>query len=423
MEEVSFAVNDHFEDFIFNWDYKDYFLVGGYGSSKSYHVATKILLKLQQEKRKCLVVREVYDTIRDSCYSLFEDIVTAMGLEDEIKFKSSPMKILFPNGSQIIFKGLDKPAKLKSINGVSIVWLEECSECKYAAFKELRGRLRHLTDTNHIICSTTPVEKANWTYSHYFIDEENDNIVLNDDELYEKRVVITNNTYYHHSTCDDNYYLPQDYIEELEKMKTYDIDLYRVARLGRYGVNGTRVLPQFQVMPDEWIQEQVGRISSRWYRYGMDFGFETSYNALISMAIDDENKDLYIFNQYYKNKMTDDKTAIEIADYKDKLITADCAEPKTIKYYQQQGFRMRKCKKFAGSRLQNTKKVKRFRNIYCSDACKDVVKELKNLTYATDAKGNIIYDEFNIDPHSFSAIWYGLDDYEVADLKRTYNSR
>ena len=79
-------------------------------------------------------------------------------------------------------------------------------------------------------------------------------------------------------------------------MKTYDIDLYRVARLGRYGVNGTRVLPQFQVMPDEWIQEQVGGISSRWYRYGMDFGFETSYNALISMAIDDENKDLYIFN-------------------------------------------------------------------------------------------------------------------------------
>lgn len=423
MEEVNFAVNDHFEDFIFNWDYKDYFLVGGYGSSKSYHVATKILLKLQQEKRKCLVVREVYDTIRDSCYSLFEDIVAAMGLEDEIQFKSSPMKILFPNGSQIIFKGLDKPAKLKSINGVSIVWLEECSECKYAAFKELRGRLRHLTDTNHIICSTNPVEKANWTYAHYFIDEENENIVLSDDELYDKRVVITNNTYYHHSTCDDNYYLPQDYIEELEKMKTYDSDLYRVARLGRYGVNGTRVLPQFKVMPDEWVQQQIGGISERWYRYGMDFGFETSYNALISMVIDDVNKDLYIFNQYYKNKMTDDKTAIEIADYKGKLITADCAEPKTIRYYQQQGFKMRKCKKFAGSRLQNTKKIKRFRNIYCSDACKDVVKELKNLTYATDAKGNIIYDEFNIDPHSFSAIWYGLDDYEVADLKRTFNSR
>ena len=63
--ELNVVANDHFEDFIFNWDYKFYFLVGGYGSSKSYHVATKLLLKLLQEKRKALVVREVYETIRD----------------------------------------------------------------------------------------------------------------------------------------------------------------------------------------------------------------------------------------------------------------------------------------------------------------------------------------------------------------------
>ena len=155
----------------------------------------------------------------------------------------------------------------------------------------------------------------------------------------------------------------------------------------------------------------------------MDFGFETSYNALISIAIDDKNKDLYIFDEYYKNKMTDDKTAIEIASYKDKLITADSAEPKTIKYYQQQGFKMRKCKKFAGSRLQNTKKIKRFRHIYCSDKCKNTIRELKNLTYAKKKNGELIYDEFNIDPHTLSAIWYALDNYEVTDLKRTYNSR
>ena len=418
MEEVSFAVNDHFEDFIFNWDYKDYFLVGGYGSSKSYHVATKILLKLQQEKRKCLVVREVYDTIRDSCYSLFEDIVTAMGLEDEIKFKSSPMKILFPNGSQIIFKGLDKPARLKSINGVSIVWLEECSECKYAAFKELRGRLRHLTDTNHIICSTNPVEKANWTYSHYFIDEENDNIVLNDDELYEKRVVITNNTYYHHSTCEDNAFLPQSYINELEQMKEYDYDLYRVAKLGHYGVNGEKVLPQFKVLEHSKVMDKISKFPNRLIKYGLDFGFVTSYNALISIGIDEANKDLYIFNEYYTKGKTDIEISEDIKDYKDKLIVADNAEQKSIAFYRQQGFKMIPCKKFAGSRLQNTKKVKRFKNIYCSDECKHTIKELKNLTYKKDRKGNIIEDEFNIDPHTFSAIWYALDGYEVSDLKQ-----
>ena len=105
---VEKEVNPHFEDFIFNWDYKFYFLVGGYGSSKSYHVALKLILKLLQEKRTALVVREVFDTIRDSCYSLLEEIITDMGLDDKIKCVTSPMQVKFPNGSKIIFKGMDR---------------------------------------------------------------------------------------------------------------------------------------------------------------------------------------------------------------------------------------------------------------------------------------------------------------------------
>ena len=81
----SFVVNDHFEDFIFNWDCKFYFLVGGYGSSKSYHVATKLLLKLMQEKRKALVIREVYDTIRDSCFSLLKEVALNMDIYENLK--------------------------------------------------------------------------------------------------------------------------------------------------------------------------------------------------------------------------------------------------------------------------------------------------------------------------------------------------
>ncbi len=78
---------------------------------------------------------------------------------------------------------------------------------------------------------------------------------------------------------------------------------------------------------------------------------------------------------------------------------------------------MKPAKKFQGSRLQYTKKVKRFKKIICSDQCPDVVRELKDLTFKVDKDGNIIEDEFNIDPHTFSAIWYGLDDYEVSSLK------
>ena len=73
-------VSPAFEDFIFNWDYETYLLIGGYGSGKSYHIAFKLILKLLEQKRKALVVRQVYDTIYESCYDLFCEILDDMNL-------------------------------------------------------------------------------------------------------------------------------------------------------------------------------------------------------------------------------------------------------------------------------------------------------------------------------------------------------
>lgn len=420
-------VNPHFEDFLFDWNQKFQFLVGGYGSSKSYHAALKIILKLLQEKRTALVVREVYETHKDSTYSLFTEIIDELGLLDDsgrkkvakgkIRPKESPYELRFSNGSKIIFKGMDKPKKLKSINNISLIWLEECSEIKYEGFKELIGRLRHPKLKLHMLLSTNPVGEDNWTFKHFFKDDTNDRLVLDDEELYEKRTIVVGDTYYHHSVADDNLFLPQSYIDQLEEIKEYDPDLHRVARKGRFGINGKLVLPQFEKRPHDDVMAAIRAIQSPILKNGMDFGFVESYNAIVRMAVDHKKKYLYIYWQYYKNNMTDDQTAEEIADLKKVLIKADSAEPKTIKYYRQLGFRMKAARKFAGSRLQYTKKVKRFKKIICSDQCPDVVRELKNLTFAVDKDGNIIEDEFNIDPHTFSAIWYGLDDYDVATLK------
>lgn len=416
--EVLKEVNPHFEDFLFDWDYKFYFLVGGYGSSKSYHIALKIILKLLQEKRTCLVVRDVYDTIRDSCFSLFTEICTDMNLERQVRFTNSPMQMRFPNGSKILFRGLDKPGKLKSINNISLVWIEECSEIKYAGFKELLGRLRHPTLRLHMLLSTNPVSRSNWTYKHFFKAQG-----LDDHELYKKRVIKRGNIYYHHSVADDNLFLPAEYIDQLDDLENYDTDLYRVARLGQFGVNGLLVLPQFEVQPHEQVMQAVERIPRKYKRVGMDFGFESSYNAVLRMAIDHENKWLYIYWEYYRNHMTDDETADALSEFVEtrERIKADSAEPKAIRYYQKRGFNMVATHKSNGgtrhSRLDNTRKMKRFRRIICSDHCRHCIDELKELTYAVDRDNEIIPDEFNIDPHTFSAMWYGLDDYDVADLK------
>lgn len=433
-------INPRFEQFIFDWDYSFYFLVGSYGSSKSYHTALKIILKLMHEKRKALIIREVFDTLKESCFDLLCEILDSMDFlsanvrrtKGEIRAiaTSNPMLILFPNGSKIIFKGMDKPQKIKSINGVSIVWLEEASEIKYSGFKEITLRLRIPEGRIYYFLTTNPVGAENWTYKYFFknIDDSGkEHVILDDIRLYRLKTIVKNGVYYHHSVPEDNLFLQQSYIRQLDAMKEYDEDLYRIARLGQYGINGMRVLPQFIVAnTHEEVMSKVKEIPRNYRFVGMDFGFEVSYNAIIKMAVDDKAKILYLYWEYYKNHMTDDMTIKDLEKedgLKEDLIIADSAEPKAIKYFQQCGFKMRPCRKATnngvGSRLQNVKKIKRFKKIICSPELKNSIRELRTLSYVKDNKGEFIYDEFNIDSHIFSAMWYGLDLYNVSDIKES----
>lgn len=446
-KEIMVEISERFADYVSDWDYETYLLVGAYGSSKSYNTALKIILKLLQEKRKALIVREVYDTLKESCYDLIYEILDSMDLVTEDKreakehsmvyTKMSPLEFVFPNGSKIIFRGMDKPAKVKSINGVSIVWLEECSEIKYEGYKELLGRIRTPKVSLHFLLSCNPVDKSNWVYKHFFKREDEDTgeevTILDDEVLYERRTVVKNGVYYHHSLPEDNPFLPKEYIKRLDDIQMYDKFLYRIARWGRFGPSGIRVLPQFTVASNaRKFKEDVRAIPREYHFYGFDFGFEESYNAVVWMAVDTRLQYLYIYDEEYINHITDDKmanqdkmvrlreqqqSALDNGEFINPLV-ADNEDPKAIKYYRQQGYYIRPCKnKFAGSRLSNTRKVKRFRKIICSPKCKNTIRELRDLTYYKDAKGNTIYDKFNIDPHTFSAIWYGLDTYMVSDLK------
>ena len=440
---VNMNVSNRFASFLTDWDYEQYLLLGGYGSGKSYHVATKIILKLIEEKRTALVTRQVRDTIKDSCFALFKEILSNMDLlsadttnktkrtDNKVIAVSSPMEIRFPNGSRIIFKGLDNPEKIKSIHGVSIVWIEECSEIRYEAYTELLGRVREPNMSLHFILSCNPVGKENWVYNTFFThtDEKGKEKTIQDEnEFYRRRTIVNkkNGVYYHHSLPDDNPFLPASYIRRLDALKQTDKQLWVVARWGRFGANGTRVLPNFTVAKDaKQFKNKINSISAQYHFFGLDFGFEESYNALISCCVDDKNKILYIYDEVYMNHITDDRfsqrtdvrSVAERAGRCEKPICADSAEPKTIQFYRQQGFNMYGAKKYIGSRLQNTKKIKRFKKIVCSPKCKNTIRELKDLTYAKDSKGNAIYDEFNIDPHTFSALWYALDTYTVADIK------
>lgn len=442
-----------FDSYIFDWDYETYVLPGSYGSGKSYHTAFKIILKLLLEKRKALVVREVFETIKESTFDLFYEIMDEMDLlsdgtnirrdrKNKVIARVSPMSFTFPNGSKIIFKGMDKPSKIKSINGVSIVWLEEPTEIKYDGYKELLGRIRTPNVSMHFILTFNTVGRENWTYRHFFVrltDEGEEIPVIDEKRLYDKKILVKENTYYLHTVVDDNPWAPAEYIRRLDEIKSYDYPLYMVARWGMWGPTGTRVLPQFVVaQKSHKMKERVKELGIEHMYFGFDFGFEESYNAVVCMTVDTERGTLYVWDEIYMNQITDDQFASipEMQHLKRRLndinnqgvgksLIADSSDPKAITYYRQQGFQIRGSRnRFAGSRLSNTRKIKRFKRIVVSPKCKNTIRELKDLTYKKDSKGNVIYDQFNIDPHTFSAIWYGLDTVTVADIKETqFNTR
>lgn len=439
---IDINVSQRFMSFLNDWDYEKYLLIGGYGSGKSDVIATKLVLKLLQEKRTVLVTRAVKDTIKDSCFALFKKVLTRMNLLAEgttyhnksgtkVVAISSPLELRFPNGSKVIFRGTDDTEKLKSIDGVSIAWMEECSEMTYDAYKEILGRVREPGVTCHFILSCNPVGKENWVYTNFFVHMDNkgkEHTIQDPEQLYKRRTIVnpSNGVYYHHSVPDDNPFLPESYIKRLDELRFTDPRLWTVARWGRFGANGIRVLPRFCVAKDAAsFKKAVINIPAAYHFFGLDFGFETSYNALLACAVDDANKILYIYDEVYMNHITDDKfcklpEVLRIkqrAERCDKAIAADAAEPKTIQFYRQQGYSMYGAKKYAGSRLQNTKKLKRFNKIICSPLCINTIRELRDLTYKKDSRGNAIYDVFNIDPHTMSALWYALDTYTVSDLK------
>lgn len=425
--DIDVKISDRFSSYIMDWDYEKYLVIGGYGSGKSQATAQKIVLKLLQEKRTCLVVRNVFTTIKDSCFEILKQIVSDMDLlsfkdkdKNKIVFVKSPMEVRFPNGSRIIFRGMDNTEKIKSIHGVSIVWMEECSELNYKDYTEILGRVRQPNMTLHFILTCNPVGRENWVYDLFFThtEKKEDKIikktVQDEEELYRRKTLVNkkNGVYYHHSTVDDNPFLPQSYIDNLEELKYIDESLYQVARFGKFGANGIKVLPNFTVATNaKEFKAVVHRIPSKFHFFGFDFGFETSFNALISCCVDDAEKVLYIYDEVYMNNITDDKFSKrdDVQKVKersialDKPIICDSAEPKTIKYYRQEGFYVKKCKKYIGSRLQNTKKIKRFKKIVCSPRCVNTIIELKDLVYAKDTKDEPIYDQFNIDPHTFKS--------------------
>ena len=161
-----FRVPEAFKDlFITKSRYKVYY--GGRGSGKSFNFASALIFKASQEKIRILCAREIQKSINESVHSILTKQIEALGLLD--KFTITDRSISCVNGSEFIFEGLFRNQnKIKSLDGIKYVWVEEAESISEESWDLLIPTIRE--NDSEIWVSFNPRFKEDDTYKRFILN-------------------------------------------------------------------------------------------------------------------------------------------------------------------------------------------------------------------------------------------------------------
>lgn len=355
------------------------------GSAKSYFITQKLIVRACREQIKILVCRRTATTIRNTCFSLFKDILTKWKLTPYVRIRESDFNIKFPNGSEIIFIGLDEETKLLSLNNIGCIFIEETFEVPKSIVEQLNLRLRGKTPNQQIIMAFNPISKNHWLYDFCEVEPPSSFI-------------------FSHSTYKDNPFLNAEYVAELEELYIRNPQKARIFCDGEWGVDNELLVYT------NWTTEafDVLDLVAKGYecRIGLDEGF-TDASAIVSTLYDKASHTIYVFDEFYKSGVQLDDIANALADMRanKNIIWCDNSAPRLIDYLRRQGFSAKPCIKGADSVVAGIMFLQNHR-IIVHPKCVNVIKELENYSYIKDKNGNITDKTTHEYSHSLDALRY-----------------
>lgn len=350
---------------------------GGSSSGKSYFIAQRTVLDMIKGGRNFLICRNVANTIRKSIFNELVKAISNMELTKYFKINQSDLYITcLLNSYQILFCGLDDVEKVKSITPqkgvITDIIIEEATEIEYRSYKQLNKRLRGKINLNkRMVLLFNPIYNTHWIYKEFFTRWDDTKTIYQDEKLF-----ILKTWYIHNS------FLSNDDIFELEnETDKYYKDVYT---FGNWGVLGNIIFKN-------WSKEDLSNYNFDNCDCGLDFGFGADPAAWVKTKWNKGKNTLYILKSAGGNGLSDDEmmNLIRLNDYDNELIIADSAEPKSIKYYSQQGFRIQGAKKGKGSLEFSYKWLMRIK-IIVDIKCQDVINELTIHKWKEDKNGNAL---------------------------------
>lgn len=338
---------------------------GGAGSGKSYSQAQQEIIRCLQKKEKILIIRKFSTTLKDSVISLIITILNSWGLDKYYLENKTDRHIRFltGTGSEMLFKGLDDSEKIKSIAGITRVWIEEATEISRDDFNQLNLRLRG-AENLQITLTFNPIDDEHWIKSHFF----------DNPDVREKTTIIK--TTYH-----DNKFIDQAYKAELENYLTIDKNYHKIYARGEWGgqTEGRIFAP--------W--EEVNEFPDIDHWYGLDFGFSNDPTAIVKTAR--ANSRIYFDEMLYRTGMTnsDIAGAFKSWGYRNELVICDSAEPKSIEELRRLGINAIGADKGKGSIMAGIDNLKRTKVLITSRST-NLIKENKYYQWQQDKNGKFL---------------------------------
>lgn len=261
-------------------------LMGGGGSGKSVFATQKIIYRMISEQgsgkkpaHRILVLRKVAKTLRDSVFAELCNSIRQWGLSPLFKIpsgRSSELYIRCHNGNEIIFAGLDDVEKLKSIQGVTNIWIEEASELDAGDFRQLDIRLRGSTlYYKQIILTFNPIDINHWLKKEFFDVQKARSTTLRTNYL-------------------NNRFLDEAAIQVLLAFKDLDPYYYSVYALGEWGVYGKTIFPA------AIVNQRISELRQRKPLKVGFFAFEYENDKIVDDSIrwvDDEDGFIKIYEE------------------------------------------------------------------------------------------------------------------------------
>lgn len=390
------------------WRFKGRYRVckGSRASKKSKTTALNNITRLMEyPQANLLCVRKTYRTLKDSCFTELKWAIHRLGVDAWWDIKESPLEMTYkPTGQKILFRGLDDPLKVTSITvevGVLCwLWIEEAYEVSSEAdFDTLDESIRGEVPPGlfkQITLTFNPWNEHHWI-KHRFFDAAPDPDIL----------AMTTNY-----TCNE--WLDEADKKVFETMKQNNPRRYRVAGLGDWGIVDGLVYENWEerLFSIDEVRKTPGIKSA----FGLDFGYTNDPTALFCGLIDTGSKTIWVFDEIYKQGMSNEDIAAAITEsgYSKERIRADSAEPKSIDRLYTLGIsHIRRARKGKDSINNGIDFIQDYK-IFIHPRCTNFLTEIGNYTWDTDTKTgkklNRPIDDFN---HLMDAMRYALEEYSA----------